>query len=424
MNQRKSASSLSLNINLETTKNNLSFYAKEIKGKILKNKQLVNQILPLNIQIGLQKKKLSKLTKINSVSQLKSEIITHLTSNNFYLIDTNKNLMEEKNKLNIKKEKLIEKLNASIESLNNQLTALKDYNFIYINKIKYKDTMIQKYRKKNVDSEMYLLNGGSYESKDIEEREIDFNDENFRRINQEYFSYFNANEKKFVKKLRNFNKMKQKCNNLTLKIKQLKDYLNNLDNKNENLDQNELNYEDSENSNNTSNSISENNEDETEKMEINLDSPHNNNNNNININSNNNNINKKIYIPKLDFSLINYNFYRSKKEKDGKNSREFEKDNVTKKIKEMKKKIKNIKLKNTILDGKCQKFEKKIQDLEKIILENERKKIHNYSLAKYSRYYNFSYKNGNKFENKNKKSRFNNSTPFGRKCNNILQSSF
>ena len=413
MDPKKSIFLLSINKNPEISKTHLSIYAKEIKEKILQNKQLENQIFPLNIQISLQKQKLSKLTKINDVSKLKSEIITDLTSSNLYLIDVNHKLKLTKNKLTTKNQKLLSELNISIENLNNQLTSLKDYNFIFNNKLKYKDAMIQKLNRQYIDAEIYKLNGGNFESIYNLDKEIDLNDEKYRNYYQEYINNFSSYQKKLMKKLRNYNKIKRKCKALGLHIKKIKDYIKNLDIKTEGLYENEINYEESEN---TNDSIKETNNDEIEKEEINLDL--------IN-NINNIQENKKINVPKLDLKLINYNLYQCNNEKYEQNSRKYKENKVTKKIKEMKGKIKIIERKNKESEKKCQKFVKNIKDLEKVISKYEEKKIiKNHSISKYSRCHNFIKKNENRFENRNKKIRFNNSTSFALGCNKLFQSSF
>ena len=347
-------------------KEHLSQLASKIKVGMDENQVLMETINNLCVNIHRSKQQLKKFTSFHGKGNIEAE----LNKNNNNLKTTNKNLAIQRKLLFQKYIKLKNKYNNELEPLNTELNILTDRKFIMENIAKKKDYEINKITNEYKDTiNLYLRE----EKKEIITNNLDL-DEDIIIANLE------RSQGILLNKLKEFNKVVNKCNELKKSVNTLKNIIKKIEEKKFDdltLDEKDIIYNkknnkkeiiDYQNIYEMTNSVEEDSIlNETITSEYEDDE-------NFEFFPPTNNLcpiklDGKFKIPKIDLGQIEYNKRKFKQEDAEKSlSRDIEGDDSEDlKIREIKNNIRKAKNKNKKYQNKCANFQKKLKMMEKII---------------------------------------------------------
>ena len=377
----------------ETKPDDLLKLIRKSHKSINQYKELIQSIHFIQTQINKTKKILSQLSSYGKKSDknINKEIEKYLGKTNGKLLRYKKSLLNE---LNDNKEKM--KINLLILGKNTQqqahvLDSLKNKNFILENKLKEKDSIIQRVSEILFEAQLGYNNGEII--KDLEPEYFGKEEKIEEVIENELFINQEKNNGLLLYKSMKFNKIKNKTFRLSEKKTELLDAINEYHHpkdkfKNIKKEKISLGHNTYKNNSALSNDImiptNITSEDSMFSMndslcfdtedQIDIEFPENDfssyflSQKSFGFNV----VKKHIKIPPLNIELIKNKIREEDSSSEEKSlSREFEND-IDKKIKEMKKKIKLYTKQNNNLDLKCQKFEKKIQQLALFLYSNEK----------------------------------------------------
>ena len=375
-------------------KNDLSDLSRKSNDEINKNKNLKQLLTFIKSQIKENKSYLSLLSLLGNKTNNninKKDIENELIKNNKKLFESNELI---KNEINVLKEKYNSSLillNQSIKQQQNVLETIKETNFILDNKIKEKNSLIDRMKEKKYDLE---FKQGNYEiikgiNNDCQEKNEEFNKAiNYnlmieREFYQEYFFY----------KASKFNKMKNKVYKLSKKKNELESIIKGNIHKNLEIINNIsdiVNYNRKEEELIEDKKIKDKFQSDDElqiptniatetsffslndslsfdtEEQIDVELPENDF-SSYYLSQKNLGFNiikkKKLYIPKLELNQIKFNLLkRNNTSKEISLSRPLENE-IKLKIKKLKNQIYSFERQNDNLEKKCEKFEKKIKEI-------------------------------------------------------------
>ena len=375
-------------------KNDLSDLSRKSNDEINKNKNLKQLLTFIKSQIKENKSYLSLLSLLGNKTNNninKKDIENELIKNNKKLFESNELI---KNEISVLKEKYNSSLillNQSINQQQNVLETIKETNFILDNKIKEKNSLIDRMKEKKYDLE---FKQGNYEiikgiNNDCQEKNEEFNKAiNYnlmieREFYQEYFFY----------KASKFNKMKNKVYKLSKKKNELESIIKGNIHKNLEIINNIsdiVNYNRKEEELIEDKKIKDKFQSDDElqiptniatetsffslndslsfdtEEQIDVELPENDF-SSYYLSQKNLGFNiikkKKLYIPKLELNQIKFNLLkRNNTSKEISLSRPLENE-IKLKIKKLKNQIYSFERQNDNLEKKCEKFEKKIKEI-------------------------------------------------------------
>jgi len=350
-------------------KEHLSVLATKIKVGMDENQILIEAINNLCINIHKSKQQLKKLTSLQSKSSIENE----LTKNNTNLKSINNNLALQKKIILHKYIKLKNKYSNELEPLNTEYNILSDRRFIMENIMDKKEFEIKKYSIECNDIMNICIRE---EKREYISNNLDM-DEDIIIIDLE------NNQSYLLNKLKDCNKIFNRCKDLKQNIINLKNIIKKIRNNEFNkLSEEEKNilFKNKNNCNNSKNIINYkcieeiNSIEEDSILNDTINSEYDEDENIEFIPLSNNyypvKLEGKFKIPKINLEQIEYNKRKFKQEDAEKSlSREIKDyDDNYLKIKDLKNKIKKLKNKNKKYQEKCSNFHKKIKLMEKIIL--------------------------------------------------------
>ena len=359
-------------------KEHLSQLAIKIKIDMDENQILIDNINNLCINIHKSKQQLKKYTTMQNKENIENELSKNITN----LKTTNKNLVLQRKILLQKYIKLKNKYNNELEPLNTEFNILSDRKFIMENIMNKKDYEIEKYSTLlNEKLNLYIRE----EKREFVSNNIDM-DEDLIIVDLE------KNQSLLLNRLKDFNKIFNKCNDLKKNINNLKSIIKKIKKNNINdLTKEEENILYSKKGIHKHNNIDYqyieelNSFDEDSILNDTINSEYDDDENIEFVPLTNNYIpiklEGKFNIPIINLELIEYNKRKFKQEDAEKSlSREIKDyDDEDFKIKYLKNQIKKAKNKNKRYQEKCENFENKIKMMEKIIFNM---KQYNYELSK------------------------------------------
>ena len=347
-------------------KEHLSQLASGIKVRMDENQILMDTINTVCINIKKSRQQLKKFVS----NQTKDAIKLEMNKNNTHIKSSNKNLITQKKMLFHKYIKLKNKFFTELEPINTELKLLSDRKFIMENIAKKKDYEINKITNEYKDTiNLYLRE----EKKEIITNNLDL-DEDIIIANLE------RSQGILLNKLKEFNKVVNKCNELKKSVNTLKNIIKKIREKKFDdltLDEKDIIYNkknnkkeiiDYQNIYEMTNSVEEDSIlNETITSEYEDDE-------NFEFFPSTSNLcpiklDGKFKIPKIDLGQIEYNKRKFKQEDAEKSlSRDIEGDDSEDlKIREIKNNIRKAKNKNKKYQNKCANFQKKLKMMEKII---------------------------------------------------------
>ena len=350
-------------------KEHLSVLATKIKVGMDENQILIETINNLCINIHKSKQQLKKFTSLQNKSNIENE----LTKNNTNLKSTNKNLALQRKIILHKYIKLKNKYNNELEPLNTEFNILSDRRFIMENIMDKKEFEIKKYSTEYNDIMNICIRE---EKREYISNNLDM-DEDIIILDLE------KNQSYLLNKLKDCNKIFNKCKDLKQNIINLKNIIKKIRNNEINQlseEENNILFKNKNNGKNSKNIIDYKYIEEINSIEedsilndtINSEYDED---ENIEFTPLSNNyypikLDGKFKIPKINLEQIEYNKRKFKQEDAEKSlSREIKDyDDNYLKIKDLKNKIKKLKNKNKKYQEKCSNFQKKIKLMEKIIL--------------------------------------------------------
>ena len=385
--KRNKKNEMNIDNQIVETKLALSKLANKLSEEINKNKFLSQKIQFKKNQINQNKIFLSKISKNDSIQNIKMQIEKELLLNKKTLLELNNSLKNDikvyqnKSKINT----II--LDKSTEQQRKVLETLKETNFILENMIQKKESLISRIKEiicnllLNMDEYEILYEINSNIIGAMEEESLKYMEYNYL-INKEFY-----HELLMYKSIK-FNKEKNKILRLTEEKNELINIINTLKNQkpknkieNKNKIYVENNYLNNSNEINnptnetTENSIFDINDslyfDTDEQMDVEF--PENDfssyylSQKSLGLNL----AKKNVVVPPLDFKLIEHKKNKEELSSGKSLSRVFE-DDLDYKIKKIKKKIRSMNTQNKNMDIKCHKYEKKIEQIALFLYSNKK----------------------------------------------------